>query len=80
MRLRTDLVLLERNFSGSTCRAPATMSGLAVEEQGPVVQDAVSVQPLGRAGNLASLHQNIVAAGGLRLQPQALQRLYHRGS
>ena len=43
-----------------------------------MVQDTVSVQPLGRAGNLPSLHQNIVAAGGLRLQSQALQRLYHR--
>ena len=35
MRLRTDLVLLERNFSGSTCRAPATMSALASKSRVP---------------------------------------------
>ena len=51
---------------------------IGVKEQGAVVEDTVPPQPLGRAGDLAPLHQNIVAAGGLRLQAQALQCLHHR--
>ena len=34
--------------------------------------------PLGGAGNLAALHQNVVPAGGLGIEAQALQRLHHR--
>ena len=43
-----------------------------------MVQDAPVDQPLGRTGHLAALHQNIVSAGGLRLQPQTLQRRHNR--
>ena len=43
-----------------------------------MVQDAVPAQSLRRAGDLAPLHQNIVSAGGLRLQTQTLQRLDNR--
>ena len=35
IRLRTDFALLERNFSGSTCSAPATMLGFASKSKVP---------------------------------------------
>ena len=42
-----------------------------------MVQDAPVDQPLGRTGHLAALHQNVVSAGGLRLQSQTLQRRHN---
>ena len=43
-----------------------------------MVEDAACVTALGRAGDLAALHQDVVAAGGLRVQAQAPQRRHHR--
>ena len=42
-----------------------------------MIQEAPAEQPLGRAGHLPPLHQNVIAARGLRLQAQALQSLHN---
>lgn len=42
------------------------------------MEDASLLQPLGCPGNLAPIHLDVVVPGGLRLQPQSLQRLHHR--
>ena len=43
-----------------------------------MMQDAAVAHPLGSAGDLASLHQNIIPAGSLRIEAEALQGLHHR--
>ena len=35
-------------------------------------------QTLGRTGDLASLYQDVITAGGFRLKPQSLKRFHHR--
>ena len=42
-----------------------------------MIQEAPAEQPLGCAGHLPPLHQDVIAAGGLRLQAQSLQGLHN---
>ena len=64
-------------LGGIYIQRPRHRAGVGVEQQRAVVQDSAMAHPLGGAGYLASLHQNVIPAGGLGIEAQALQRLHH---